>query len=43
MRNFDQWTEQLSKQIDIGSDEQEKKLLWKADEDSFEEDQEEEE
>ena len=43
MRNFDQWTEELSKQISIQSDEQETKLPWKANENLLDEDVEEEE
>lgn len=43
MRNFDQWTEELSKQIVIRSDEQDSKALWKANEDLVDDDLEEEE
>jgi hypothetical protein len=43
LRNFDQWTEELSKQIVIRSDEGETKVLWKADENLVDDDSEEEE
>ena len=43
MRNFDQWTEELSKQIVIRADEQDTKTLCKADENLVNDDFEEEE
>ena len=43
MRNFDQWTEELSKQIVVRSDEEERKPLWKANENVVDDDFEEEE
>ena len=43
MKNFDQWTEELSKQIVTRSDEQDMKALWKANETLVDDDFEEEE
>jgi hypothetical protein len=43
LKNFDQWTEELSKQIVGRSDEQDMKTLWKADETCVDVDFEEEE
>ena len=43
MKNFDQWMEELSKQIAIRSDEQDTKALWKAEENVVDDDFEEEE
>ena len=43
MKNFDQWTEELSKQIVIRSDDQDMKALCKANEALVDEDFEEEE
>lgn len=43
MKNFDQWMEELSKQIVVRSDEEDRKALWKADETLADEDFEEEE
>jgi len=43
LRNFDQWTEELSKQIVIRSDEQDTKTLWKANENLVDDDFKEEE
>jgi hypothetical protein len=43
LKNFDQWTEELTKQIVIQSDDQEMKTPWKANEPSVDDDVEEEE
>jgi hypothetical protein len=43
LKNFDQWTEELSKQVVIRSDEEEMKTLWKANENLADDDFEEEE
>ena len=43
MRNFDQWTKELSKQIVIRTEEQDTKTLCKADENLVDDDFEEEE
>ncbi len=43
LKNFDQWTEELSKQIVIRSDDQDMKTLWKANETLVDDDFEEEE
>ncbi len=43
MKNFDQWIEELSKQITIRSEEQETEPLWKANENFADHDFEEEE
>jgi len=43
LKNFDQWMEELSKQIVVRSDEEDRKALWKADETLVDEDFEEEE
>ncbi len=32
LKNFDQWTEELAKQIVLRSDEEDRKPLWKANE-----------
>ena len=42
MKNFDQWMEELSKQIFVRSNEEDMKVLWKMNE-IFDEDFEEEE
>jgi hypothetical protein len=42
VKNFDQWAEQLSKQILIRTEEEEMKIFWKIDEafaDDFEEEE----
>jgi hypothetical protein len=43
LKNFDQWTEELSKQVVIQSDEEDMKTLWKVNEnlavDDFEEEE----
>ena len=43
LKNFDQWTEELSKQIVVRSDEEDVKTLWKANENLADDDREEEE
>ena len=43
MRNFDQWTEELSKEIVIRTDEQDTETLWKADQNFVDDEREEEE
>jgi len=43
LKNFEQWAEELSKQIVIRSDEQDTKALWKANENLVDDDFEEEE
>jgi hypothetical protein len=43
LKNFDKWTEELSKQIAVRSDEQGMKTLWKANETFVDDDFEEEE
>jgi hypothetical protein len=43
LKNFDQWMEELSKQIVIQSDDQDMKAPWKANETLVDEDFEEEE
>ena len=43
MKNFDQWTEELTKQIVIQSDDQDMKTPWKANETLVDDDVEEEE
>jgi len=43
LKNFDQWTEELSKQIIIQSDEEDTKTFWKANENLADDDFEEEE
>lgn len=42
MKNFDQWTEELSKEMYLQNDDENMKVLWKANE-IFEDDLEEEE
>ena len=43
MKNFDQWTEELSKEIFVRNDEDDMRILWKANEifvdDDFEEEE----
>ena len=43
LKNFDQWIEELSKQIVVRSDEEDVKTLWKANEKLADDDLEEEE